>query len=245
LNDIKYGRNATNVHNALSSLFIHLSRTRSSETRIRRHTTTETTMTETDILAFALNQFADLPEDEFGLSHSYWRRKAYRKGEFFNQRNTVCRYLGFICEGAFRSYVTDRKSEEEKNIFLYSKNQFVVPFKSFINQTPCDYQTQALTDAAILYIDIDDLRSLYAKSHKWERFGRLMAEEAFNLTIERMEGFVFKTPEERYLDLLKNHPDIFNHIPLYHISSYLGIQGPSLSRIRKRISGKSTDFNLG
>ncbi len=105
-----------------------------------------------------------------------------------------------------------------------------------MNQTPCDYQTQALTDASILYINIDDLLSLYKTSHKWERFGRLMAEEAFNLTIERMESFVFKTPEERYLDLIKNHPDIFNNIPLYHISSYLGIQGPSLSRIRKRIS---------
>ena len=65
-----------------------------------------------------------------------------------------------------------------------------------------------------------------------------MAQMAFHLTIERMESFIFKTPEERYLDLIKNHPDIFNNIPLYHISSYLGIKGPSLSRIRKRISEK-------
>ncbi|HEY1037971.1 MAG TPA: Crp/Fnr family transcriptional regulator, partial [Bacteroidia bacterium] len=76
------------------------------------------------------------------------------------------------------------------------------------------------------------------KSHAWERFGRLLAQEAFNVTIARTESFLFKTPEERYLELIKQHPDIFNNIPLYHISSYLGIQGPSLSRIRKRISGK-------
>lgn len=195
-------------------------------------------MTELDILAYALNKFADLGEEEFNMSRSYWHTKEYKKGDNFNQQKTICRYLGFINKGAFRSYVFNEKTNEEKNIFLYSKNQFVVPFKSFINQTPCDYQTQALTDASILYISIEDLISLYRQSHKWERFGRLMAEEAFNLTIERMEGFVFKTPEERYLDLIKNHPDIFNSIPLYHISSFLGIQGPSLSRIRKRISGK-------
>ena len=205
---------------------------------VKRHPTTKTRMTEIEILAIALNQFADLTADEFSMSVSFWHTKEYKKGDYFNQKKTICRYLGFINEGAFRSYVIDKKTDEEKNIFLYSKNQFVVPFKSFINQTPCDYQTQALTDASILYINIDDLLSLYKQSHKWERFGRLMAQEAFNLTIERMEGFVFKTPEERYLDLIKNHPDIFNNIPLYHISSYLGIQGPSLSRIRKRISGK-------
>jgi len=37
---------------------------------------------------------------------------------------------------------------------------------------------------------------------------------------------------------VNHYPDIFNNIPLYHISSYLGIQGPSLSRIRKRLSDK-------
>ena len=193
-------------------------------------------MTEIELLAFALNKFADLTPEEFKMSINFWHTKVYKKGDYFNQQKTICRYLGFISEGVFRSYIIDNKIDEEKNIFLYSKHQFVVPFKSFINQTPCDYQTQALTDASILYINIDDLLSLYKTSHKWERFGRLMAEEAFNLTIERMESFVFKTPEERYLDLIKNHPDIFNNIPLYHISSYLGIQGPSLSRIRKRIS---------
>lgn len=199
---------------------------------------TTTGMKDIEKLAFALHQFAGLTADEFQMSVSYWHTKTYKKGDFFNQQKTICRYLGFVIEGAFRSYVTDAKTSEEKNIFLYAKNQFVVPFKSFINQTPCDYHTQALTHATILYITLDDLLSLYKQSHTWERFGRLMAQEAFNLTIERMEGFVFKSPEERYIDLIKNYPDIFNSIPLYHISSYLGIRGPSLSRIRKRLSLK-------
>jgi CRP-like cAMP-binding protein len=195
-------------------------------------------MTETEIIAFALNQFADLTEEDFEISSSFWHTKTYKKGDYFNQHKNICKYLGFINEGTFRSYVIDNKTGEEKNVFLYTKNQFVVPFKSFINQTPCDYSTQAMTDASILYINISDLNKLYTQSHKWERFGRLMAQMAFNVTIERMESFIFKTPEERYLDLIKNHPNIFQTIPLYHISSYLGIQGPSLSRIRKRLSDK-------
>ncbi len=95
-----------------------------------------------------------------------------------------------------------------------------------------------MTNATVIYISITDLLYLYKQSHRWESFGRLLAQEAFNVVIERTEGFLFKTPEERYLDLLKHYPDICNAVPLYHISSYLGIQGPSLSRIRKRISRK-------
>ncbi|WP_136669321.1 Crp/Fnr family transcriptional regulator [Flavobacterium sp. H122] len=195
-------------------------------------------MTEIEIVSYALQQFANLTADDFNTSRPYWKHKEYKKGEFYNQHKSVCRYLGFIIEGTFRSYVVDEKSGIEKNVFLYSKNQFVVTFKSFINQIPCDYHTQAMTDSSVVYICIDDLLLLYKQSHKWETFGRLLAQEAFNVTIERIESFIFKTNEERYLDLIKYHPDIFNNIPLYHISSYLGIQGPSLSRIRKRITEK-------
>ena len=195
-------------------------------------------MTNTDILKFALNQFADLTSDDFELSTTFWQQREYKKGEYYNQQKSVCKYLGFITSGVFRSYIVDEKTSEEKNVFLYSKSQFVVTFKSFINQIPCDYHTQAMTDASVIYINIADLLSLYRQSHKWETFGRLLAQEAFNVAINRTESFIFQTPEERYLDLIKYHPDILNNIPLYHISSYLGIQGPSLSRIRKRISGK-------
>ena len=56
------------------------------------------------------------------------------------------------------------------------------------------------------------------------------------MVIQRVEDFLLKSPEERYLDLIQAHPDLYEKVPLYHISSYLGIQGPSLSRIRKRLA---------
>ncbi|MES2617759.1 MAG: Crp/Fnr family transcriptional regulator [Bacteroidota bacterium] len=195
-------------------------------------------MTELNHLQLALQGFAGINEEDFKLSLPYWQERTFLKGEFYNEHRSVCQYLGFIVSGTFRSYVIDEKTADEKNVFLYSANGFVVTFKSFINQIPCDYHTQALSDAKVIYIGIQDLMSLYKQSHRWESFGRLLAQEAFNITMSRIEGFIFKSPEERYLDLIRQHPSIFNNVPLYHISSYLGIQGPSLSRIRKRISGK-------
>jgi hypothetical protein len=101
------------------------------------------------------------------------------------------RNFPFLCHRQQNSRRKERVSS--------SKNQLVVPFQSFINQTPCDYHTQAMTDASIHYICIDDLLLLYKQSHKQERFGRLIALMVFNVTIERIESFIFKTPEERTL----------------------------------------------
>lgn len=195
-------------------------------------------MTDFDKLSYAFQQFAGLTNEEFMLSKNMWKQQSHKKNDFYNQQKTVCKYLGFILNGVFRSYIIDEKTGNEKNVFFYSTNQFVVAFKSFINQIPCDYHTQAMTNADLLCINIDDLLLLYKTSHSWERFGRLLAQQAFNVVNQRTESFLFKTAEERYLDLIKDHSDIFNNVPLYQISSYLGIQGPSLSRIRKRISGK-------
>ena len=194
-------------------------------------------MTEIEILRSALSQFAQLGENDFSLSLPCWKIKKYRKGELYNPYGSICRYLGFTLEGYFRAYLTDENGEE-KNIFLYLPHQVVVTYKSFIHEVPCDYNTQALTDAQAICICLADLQSLYKKSHGWERFGRLMAEKAFDIANDRAESFMFKSAEERYLDLIKLQPEIINHIPLYHISSYLGIAGPSLSRIRKRLSIK-------
>ncbi|WP_428665021.1 Crp/Fnr family transcriptional regulator [Runella sp.] len=195
-------------------------------------------MTEKEILQYSLSQFAEMDEENFQLSSSYWQYKTYEKGSFYNEQRNICRYLGFILEGVFRAYYTDDKTGDDKNMFFFTQHQIITSYKSFVTQTPCKYYTQAMTDAKIWMISIENLTLLYKKSHQWERFGRLIAEYAFNIVMDKNEGFLFKTPEERYLEMTQQHPELLQSIPLYHISSYLGIQGPSLSRIRKRISGK-------
>ncbi len=179
-----------------------------------------------------------MSEEAFSLSSNYWHEKSFKKGELFNDYKNVCKELGFVISGIFRSYIIDYKSGEEKNVFFFSQKGIVTAYKSFIKQIPCEYYTEALTDAHIVCINIFDLQNLYRKSHEWERFGRLTAEMAANIVIERTESFLLKSPEERYLELIKTHPELNKNVPLFHISSYLGIQGPSLSRIRKRIAGK-------
>ena len=193
---------------------------------------------EIELLKQALHQFAGMEEKDFALSLPFWQLRQYRKGEYYNEYKNVCKHLGFIVNGIFRTYYMNEETGEEKNMLFYTDNQIVTAYKSFVNQTPCNYFTECMVDSTILYIHINHLQELYQQSHQWERFGRHVAEMAFNMVINHTEDFLFKTPEERYLELLKLHPDIFNTVPLYHIASYLGIQGPSLSRIRKRLGNK-------
>lgn len=189
------------------------------------------------LLQEALAAAAGINQQAFALSTPYWQLKTYKKGERYNEYKNVCKHLGFIIEGVFRIYRVNENNGEEKNMLFFSQQQFVTSYKSFLSQTPCEYYTESMVDSTILYIHIDHLNKLYDQSHQWERFGRVIAEHAFHEVMSSTEGFLFKSPEDRYLELMTAHPDIFNAIPLYHIASYLGIQAPSLSRIRKRMTG--------
>jgi len=193
--------------------------------------------TEIDLLRTVLGHAGMKPE-AFDLSLPYWKLKQYKKGDFYNEYKNVCKHLGFVINGVFRIYRVNSDTGEEKNMLFFTDHQFVTSYKSFLAQTACEYYTEAMVDSLILYIHIDQLNELYGQSHQWERFGRIVAETAFHEVMTNTEGFLFKTPEDRYREMMEKHPNIFNSVPLYHIASYLGIQGPSLSRIRKRMVGK-------
>ena len=193
-------------------------------------------MTEKDeIIASHLRKFAALTDKDIAESLAFWKPRKIAKGDFFNMQSMVCNDLGLVVKGIFRIYYSDPKTSTEKNLFFFSENQFVVSFRSFISQNPCWYYIEAMEDSEVVFISYQNLNSLYEKNANWGKFGRLLAELFFSYAQSRAEEFMFFSHEERYLRLLEEHPNIVERIPAYHISSFLGITNPSLSRIRKRI----------
>lgn len=185
-----------------------------------------------------LNGISDLSDDDISMSLPFWNKKIIKKNDYFNQQNIVCKDLGIIVKGIFRIYYYDDESGQEKNIFFFSEDQFVVSFRSFVFQHPCRYFIEALEDSEIIYISYEKLQNLYESHKNWERFGRMLAEHFFNNSQVRTEELLFLSHEERYLNLIAEHPNILQRINAYHIASFLGIKNQSLSRIRKRLLSK-------
>jgi CRP-like cAMP-binding protein len=142
--------------------------------------------------------------------------------------------MGFVNSGLFRMYYLSHGKEINTNFFF--ENNFLVDHDSFINQKPSRYFIQALEDSEIIAIDYQLLQKAYTSSKNWERFGRLTSELHIKMLAERVESFLFMEGKDRYLQLVKTHPCIFERVPLYHIASYLGMERESLSRIRRKIT---------
>lgn len=182
-----------------------------------------------------LQAFAHLSEADLRLAEDLWTLRTIPRNEFFNFRNSVCQHVGFIVSGLFRAYYVHPVTSAEHNLGFLAESTFLTSLKSLITQEVCPYYIAALEDAELLVINVDQLHKLYAQSHGWERFGRLLAEQYLVAQQARTEALLFQTAEQRYLALLARFPTITNRVSLGHIASYLGITGPSLSRIRAQL----------
>ena len=188
-----------------------------------------------------MKAFSGMTDEDFDLSMAYWQLRSYAKGELFNEYSSPCKHLGFILEGIFRVYRLHDRSGVEKTMFFFTGDQFMCSFKDFFGPGTCEYYTQSLSPSRILCIHYDTLQHLYKISPAWNCFGRRFAESALHNMAINTEAVMLKNPEERYLELSTASPAVFNSVPLYHIASYLGIEAPSLSRIRKRITARDNE----
>lgn len=177
-----------------------------------------------------------LTEKDCSLFEPFLRTRNFKAKDYFLSEGEICKEIGFINKGCFRTYyLADGK---EINTHFAFENEFVTDYDSFLQSKPSRYFIQVLEDAEIVTFNLSDLQNAYNQSQNWERFGRMIAEQSYKLTTQRVESFLFQSGEQRYLDLLTNQTKILERIPLYHIASYLGLERESLSRLRKKIASK-------
>jgi CRP-like cAMP-binding protein len=105
--------------------------------------------------------------------------------------------------------------------------------QSRLNNTPSLINIKAIEETELLVIAQKNLSELYLRVPKLERLGRILMEQSFLKIAQQSVDLQVLTAKERYENLLRNYPEIFQKVPLYHIANYLGIAPKSLSRIRK------------
>lgn len=155
---------------------------------------------------------------------------------FFIEAGKRNHQLGFINSGLIRGYYINDAGEEITTTFS-TENQWITDYPSMLIGKPSRYNYQCLEPTTLLAVSYAHIRAGYDRYVGFERNGRLIAELILTQQQLRIESFQFETAEQRYLDFIGQNPDLFNRISLTHLSSYLGIERPSLSRIRRKLVG--------
>jgi CRP-like cAMP-binding protein len=154
------------------------------------------------------------------------------KNQFLLTTGRVSDAYLLLENGYMRAFAADTQGNEVTTGF-YVPGQAVFEVSSFFNRTRSKENIQALTDCEGWYITFKQLNDLFHALPEFREFGRSVLVKGFAELKTRTLSMITETAEERYAQLLAANPEIFQHAPLKHIASYLGITDTSLSRIRK------------
>jgi len=177
-----------------------------------------------------------MSQNEFELLLSYFEVKIITKKEFYLKSGKVCRHKAYVNKGCLRNYVIDEQGHE-RVLFFPMEDWWVADIDSYYSGEVATNFIQAIEDCELLEISKENFQLLENKIPKLSQWYSLKMTRRATTINRRMEELKTMSPKERYLDLLKNRPDIFQRIPLQYIASYLNIEPQSLSRLRKQISG--------
>lgn len=189
-----------------------------------------------ELLIEAIKTFITLSADEAILIQSLFTEMRLEAGAYFLEEGKICKHVAFINKGLVR-YFTNVDGEE-RTIYFNKENEFVSYYPSFLSHLPSDKYIQALEPTQLFVINYENLQSLYEKVSEGDKFGRQAIEQVFLSVSRQLDSFYTDAPEKRYQEFLLSYPELVQRIPQYYIASYVGIKPQSLSRIRKRISGK-------
>jgi CRP-like cAMP-binding protein len=156
------------------------------------------------------------------------------KNDFFLQQGQICSYIGFVNFGVLVYFKSMENGNEVTTDFAF-EGDWVTINQSRLNYSPSSISIKAIENTELAVISQENLTDLYLRIPKLERLGRILMEQSFLKIARQSIDLQVLNAKERYESLLRNYPEIFQKVPLYHIANYLGIAPKSLSRIRKEL----------
>jgi len=181
-------------------------------------------------------QFTDFNDSELEIIMPYFEQKKFKKKTTLLNIGKVSNEVFYLINGCIRLFC--EKDGEELSTYFFTENMFAGSYDSFLSRKLSKVAIETLEDCEVLVLSHESLESLYQVFPKMNEFIRKAIEQRFVLLHDLFISYLLNSPEERYLRLLKDRPELLQRIPQHQIASFLGITPVSLSRIRNRVLKK-------
>ena len=175
-----------------------------------------------------------LTKTEFEHFLTFTKTVVLDKNEHFLNEGKVANYIAFVISGGLYSYTIDEKGK--KNVLQIAlEDYWISDLNSFFSREPSQLNIETITKTKLIIINKDDFEKSCNTIPAFNHFQRILIQNAYIATLQRVSTLTSKSAPQRYLELITKHPEIIKKVPQLLIASYLGIKPQSLSRIRKRL----------
>ena len=193
-----------------------------------------------DLLISNISKHISLTVEEIEFFKSLLKPKSLANGEFLLREGAVCKHESFVTKGCLKTYYLDENGFE--HIIDFSIEEWWADdLYSLLTQTPSKSNIKAIEDTDILQISKNDLELLYQKIPKFERFFRILFQNAYITQREQINLALSASAQERYLLFVKKKPYAEKRFSQKDIASYLGVTPQFLSTLKKKLGRVNVD----
>ncbi|TDW48630.1 CRP-like cAMP-binding protein [Flavobacterium sp. 270] len=142
----------------------------------------------------------------------------------------------FIEKGCIRCWFN--KDGKDLTLQFFLEDGMVASIESFRKKIPSPVTIETIEPSVLWYVDKKDMDVILKELIEIPELRNKFIDMIFERTFDYMKHFVSfirDTPEQRYLNLLKENPQIIKRIPQHYIASFLGITSVHLSRIKNKL----------
>jgi CRP-like cAMP-binding protein len=169
--------------------------------------------------------------------YSISKEKMVSKGEVLIREGQTVSKSFFVIQGSLRSFCVDKEGKEYTLQFAI-KDWWISDFMAIYDNEPASLTVECITDSTVIEFNAQKLNDIYIQFPEFEPFQRKNLERHVVSLHKRILNQLQLTALERYSLFLEQYHNIEQHVPNYHIASYLGITQQSLSRVRAEIAKK-------
>ncbi|REC47956.1 Crp/Fnr family transcriptional regulator [Chryseobacterium pennipullorum] len=191
----------------------------------------------TELLKKHIRQYIDISDEKLERYCNAFTLQEVKKKEFLLRAGTICNYEGFVTNGCFKVFHTDRNADEQI-LYFGIETWWISDIDSLVNSIPSKLNIQALEDSEILILQKSDKERLCVEIPEIEKLMRLKMQMSIISLQRRVIDNLSKSSEERYLEFLQKYPETAQRLTNIQIAAYLGVTPGSLSRVRRNIVGK-------
>jgi CRP-like cAMP-binding protein len=183
----------------------------------------------------ALVEHAGFSPDEYEFYCQHLKKRIVGKKEHYLQAGEISRATAYVNSGCLRQYILGEHAKEIIIQFAL-EDYWIGDLESFHFEKPSIFYIQALEDSELMLLSRENFLRVCEQLPKYKTFHDGKVQRNHFATLKRLSIAKRGTPEEKYLLLMKEQPQLFQRIPLHYIASYLSIEPESLSRLRKRLT---------
>lgn len=182
------------------------------------------------ILREHIEKIVPLTDDEFTFVLSHFTAKSYKKRESLIREGESVKYAYFVVSGLLKLVYNDTSGREHIVSFAM-EDWWESDFQAYYTQTKASMSLQCLEDTEVFCLSFEDYRKLCSGLQKMEHFFLEKAIGGHIGSQQRILSFITANAKERYEQLLKRYPSLFQRVPKALLASYLGVSRETLSRL--------------